>query len=76
MKWHYSRTFRKSKHLIELYQTSLKENRKDVETNFVFRYDDIDDGPIYITHSNVQDFFENLEGRIKHLIGYISGPNI
>ncbi|XP_070055925.1 uncharacterized protein [Nicotiana tomentosiformis] len=35
-KGHWSRTFRMLKHLVELYQASLKKTEKNVEANFIF----------------------------------------
>ena len=35
MRGHWSRTCRMPKHLVDLYQASQKEKRKNVETNFV-----------------------------------------
>ena len=52
-------------HLVKLYQTSLKEKSKEkIEANLI----DGDD-PVDITHLDVLDFFEDLNGKIDHLIG-------
>ncbi|XP_017974461.1 PREDICTED: uncharacterized protein LOC108661545 [Theobroma cacao] len=64
MKGHWSRTCRTPKHLVELYQASLKDKGKNIETNFVE-----DDRQVDITHLDVTDFFAHPEGRIDHLIG-------
>ncbi|XP_075515882.1 uncharacterized protein LOC142550691 [Primulina tabacum] len=63
MEGHWSRTCRTTKHLVDLYQKSIKENGK-MEINFV----DNDD-PIDITHLDVSDFFANPDGNIDNLIG-------
>ncbi|XP_073057155.1 uncharacterized protein [Primulina eburnea] len=63
MEGHWSRTCRTAKHLLDLYQKSIKENGK-MEINFV----DNDD-PIDITHLDVSDFFANPDGNIDNLIG-------
>ena len=34
MKGHWSRTYRMSKHLVNLYQTSIKAKGKEIEMNF------------------------------------------
>ncbi|XP_020266651.1 uncharacterized protein LOC109842155 [Asparagus officinalis] len=57
---HWSRTYRMAKHLVDLYQASLKGNGKNTETNFIDQnnvYDDLDD----ITHLDVADFLEQPE---------------
>ena len=35
MKGHWSRTYRMPKHLVDLYQASLNDKEKSIETNFV-----------------------------------------
>ncbi|XP_060202781.1 uncharacterized protein LOC132631205 [Lycium barbarum] len=58
---HWSRTYRTAKHLVELYQASMKRKEKNPEANFISEnQDDIMD---------VVDFFEHPEGKIDHLIG-------
>ena len=64
MKGHWSRTCRTSKHLVDLYQASLKGKGKAAETNFVEHHN-----PLDITHLDASDFFENVDGEINHLIG-------
>ena len=64
VKGHWSRTCRTPKHLVELYQASLKAKGKEVETNFIDH-----DEPVDITHLDVSDFFEDPNGNIGHLIG-------
>ncbi|KAL0315538.1 UNVERIFIED_CONTAM: hypothetical protein Sradi_5432000 [Sesamum radiatum] len=65
-KGHWSRTCRTPEHLIDLYQESLKNKNKKIETNFV---DDESDGYINMTHLDVADFFADPNGKIDHLIG-------
>ena len=65
MKGHWSRTCYTADHLVKLYQTSLKEKCKEkIETNLIDGNDVVD-----ITHLDVSDFFEDLNGKIDHLIG-------
>lgn len=63
MKGHWSRVCRMPKHLVDLYQESLKKGKK-VETNLVFEDDegdfDFDFGDA--THLDVVDFFTSPEG--------------
>ena len=61
-KGHWARTCRTPKHLVELYQASLQNNEKKVETNFVSK------DARATTHYDVSDFFEDPEGNIGHLI--------
>ncbi|KAL0387494.1 UNVERIFIED_CONTAM: hypothetical protein Sradi_2631200 [Sesamum radiatum] len=58
--------FIRQKHLINLYQESLKNKKKKIETNFV---DDESDDYIDMTHLDVADFFADPNGKIDHLIG-------
>ncbi|KAH0662143.1 hypothetical protein KY284_027074 [Solanum tuberosum] len=62
-KGHWSRTCRTPRHLVELYQASLKEVKNNAETNFIYE-DNVE--PM---HLDVADFFENPKGKIDHLIG-------
>ena len=62
MKGHWSRTCRMPKHVVDLYQTSIKGI--EVEMNFIDS-----DGQVDLTYLNVSDFFENPNGKIDHLIG-------
>ena len=55
MKGYWSRTCCTPKHLVDLYQ---------VEMNFIDS-----DGQVVLTYLDVSDFFENLNGKIEHLIG-------
>lgn len=63
MKGHWTRTCRISKHLVDLYQRSIKGKEK-LETNFVDY-----DGPVDVTHLDVSDFFIDPNGNIDHLVG-------
>ncbi|XP_075092150.1 uncharacterized protein LOC142172436 [Nicotiana tabacum] len=60
-KGHWANICRVPRHLVELYQASLKN--KGPEANFVF------DNDFDITHLDVVDFFERPDGKIDHLIG-------
>ena len=51
------------KHLVELYQESLKKKEKNPEANF------ISENQVDITHLDIADFFAHPEGKIDHLIG-------
>ena len=62
MKGHWSRIYRMLKHLVDLYQASIKG--KKVEMNFIDS-----DGQADLTHLDVSDFFENPNEKIDHLIG-------
>ncbi|KAL0424484.1 UNVERIFIED_CONTAM: hypothetical protein Sradi_0983200 [Sesamum radiatum] len=64
-KGHWSRTCRTLKHLVDLYQKSLKNKNKKIETNFV---DDESDGYIDMTHLDVADYFADPNEKIDHLI--------
>ena len=64
MKGHWVRTCRTPKHLADLYQASLKEKEKGVETNFVNHNDQID-----TTQLDISDFLENLEESYKNMFG-------
>ncbi|XP_015064597.1 uncharacterized protein LOC107009774 [Solanum pennellii] len=59
---HYARDCRTPKHLVELYQESLKKKEKNSEVNFV------SENQVDITHLDVEDFFAHPEGKINHLI--------
>ncbi|XP_070017701.1 uncharacterized protein [Nicotiana sylvestris] len=58
---HWTNICRVPRHLVELYQASLKN--KGPEANF------ISDNDFDITHLDVADFFERPDGKIDHLIG-------
>ncbi|PIN02180.1 hypothetical protein CDL12_25310 [Handroanthus impetiginosus] len=70
-KRHWSCICRTPKHLVELYQASLKKKSKSVEVNFTNSINDFDNdaNDIDIAHLDVVDFFEDPEGKIDHLIG-------
>ena len=63
MKGHWFRVCRMPKHLVDLYQESLKKG-ENIETNLVFENDegdfDFDFGDT--THLDVADFFTSPEG--------------
>ena len=61
MKGHWSRTCRTPKHLVDLYQASLNDKGKSVETNFV--QGDFNYGKVDMTHLDVADFLPP-KGRI------------
>ncbi|KAK9665885.1 hypothetical protein RND81_14G143000 [Saponaria officinalis] len=61
-KGHWSRVCRTPKHLVDLYLQSVKQKRKNVETNMVIEdgEGDFDSGDA--THLEVADFFPSQEG--------------
>ncbi|KAM3376100.1 hypothetical protein P3S68_014814 [Capsicum galapagoense] len=62
-KGHYSRDCRALKHLVDLYQASLKKKKRNPEANFLSKNN------VDITCLDVADFFEHPERKIDHLIG-------
>ncbi|XP_024628732.1 uncharacterized protein [Medicago truncatula] len=70
---HWSRTCRTPKHLVDLYQQSLKNKGKKVETHYAYNDGDDADYDIYgdldTTPLDIGDFFEDPNGKIDHLIG-------
>ena len=76
MKDHWSRTYRTTKHFVDLYQVSMKRKDKQIETNFIDGKDTMDpddhffddDGAVPLKHFDVYDFFEDQSGKIDHLI--------
>ena len=62
-KGHYSRDCHALKHLVDLYQASLKKKERNPEANF------LSENNVDITCLDVADFFEHPEGKIDHLIG-------
>ena len=64
MKGHWERTCRTAKHLVELYQASLKGKGKVVETNLIEHPNQINS-----TYLDCSDFFADPSGNIEHLIG-------
>ena len=64
MKGHWSHACRTLKHLVDLYQASIKAKGKEVEMNFINS-----DVLVDLTHLDVPDFFENPKRKIDHLIG-------
>ena len=61
MKGHWLRTFRTPKHLVDLYQASIKAKGKEIEMNFT-DYDGLD-----LTYYDI-DFFGGLSEKIEHLV--------
>ncbi|KAK1407624.1 hypothetical protein QVD17_39244 [Tagetes erecta] len=60
-KYHWARTCRTPKHLVELYQQSIKGKGKGIETNFTYEIDNVDISDGYndlndTTHMDVSDF--------------------
>ena len=45
------------------YQVSLQEANNQIDDNFIDN-----DGVILLTHFDISDFFEDLSGKIDHLI--------
>ena len=76
MEGHWSRTCRTPKHLVDLYQASIKEKEKGIETNFA-NHNDPEDSMNYLhfpngvdmTHFDVSDFFKDVDGKFDNLIG-------
>ncbi|KAM3301124.1 hypothetical protein P3S67_015625 [Capsicum chacoense] len=62
-KGHYSRDCRALKHLVDLYQASLKKKERNSEASF------LSENNVDITCLDVADFFKHPEGKINHLIG-------
>ncbi|KAM3356034.1 hypothetical protein P3S68_022748 [Capsicum galapagoense] len=60
---HYSRDRRAHKHLIDLYQASLKKKERNPEANF------LSENNVDNTCLDVADFYEYPKGKIDHLIG-------
>ncbi|XP_057250111.1 uncharacterized protein LOC130591190 [Beta vulgaris subsp. vulgaris] len=61
-KGHWSRTCRTPKHLVDLYQQSLKQKGKKVETNLVYEDGEGDFDCGNTTHLEVANFFTTPEG--------------
>ena len=76
MKGHWLRTYRTVKHLVDLYQVSIKGKGKQIDTNFIDGQDTTDCNANFIdgndamplTHLDVSNFFEDSSGKIDHLI--------
>ena len=66
MKGHWSRTCQTAKHLVDLYQASMKGKDKKIETNFIDGKDTMDpddpffddDGAVPLKHFDVSDFLK------------------
>ena len=65
---HWSRVCRTPKHLVDLFQNSLKQ--KNAEANFANSDDNSEgyDGPVDVTHLDVSDFYAHPEEKIDHLV--------
>ncbi|KAI3467739.1 hypothetical protein Pfo_024402 [Paulownia fortunei] len=61
---HWRRICHTSKHFVDLYQASLKEKGKGVETNIIEHYT-----PMDFMQLDVVDFFENPNGNFENLNG-------
>jgi len=76
MEGHWSRTCRTPKHLVDLYQASIKEKEKGIEMNFA-NHSNPADSPFFLdtlkgegsTHLDVSEFFEDSNGKTNLLIG-------
>ncbi|XP_075645728.1 uncharacterized protein LOC142616852 [Castanea sativa] len=76
IKGHWSRTCRTPKHLVNLYQASLKDKGKGVEVNLAdlsdledpMKYLDISSEP-NVTHLEASNFFEDIDREVENLIG-------
>ena len=61
MIWHWSRTCRTPKHLVDLYQASIKEQGKEIEMNFTDR------NKLDLTYYD-SDFFGGPSEKIDYLL--------
>jgi len=76
MKGHWSCTCRTPKHLVDLYQASIKKKEKWIEMNFA-NHSNLIDSQFFLdslngegnTHLNVSDFFEDPNRKTDLLIG-------
>jgi hypothetical protein len=76
MKGHWSCTCRTPKHLVDLYQASIKKKEKGIEMNFA-NHSNLIDSQFFLdslngegnTHLNVSDFFEDPNRKTDLLIG-------
>ncbi|GAV60277.1 hypothetical protein CFOL_v3_03808, partial [Cephalotus follicularis] len=67
---HWYRACRTSKHWVDLYQASLKEKDKRIETNFIGHCDPLkttqsDVGSMGITHLDIADFVTDLNEKMN-----------
>ena len=73
-KGHWSRVCRTPKHLVDLYQKSLKNKNQNkgkeskFESNFADIDGDFDFDNMKGTHLEIEDFFDDANGNIGHLI--------
>ncbi|GAV72133.1 hypothetical protein CFOL_v3_15622 [Cephalotus follicularis] len=73
MKGHWYRACRTAKHLVDLYQTSLKEKDKQIETNFIGHCDPLETTQsnfvsMGTTHLDIADFLTNPNGKMDQVI--------
>ncbi|GAV91976.1 hypothetical protein CFOL_v3_35360 [Cephalotus follicularis] len=73
MEGHWYRACRTAKHWVDLYQASLKENDKRIETNFIGHCDPLetmqsDFGSIGITHLDIADFVSDPKEKMNQVI--------
>ncbi|GAV56767.1 hypothetical protein CFOL_v3_00309, partial [Cephalotus follicularis] len=70
---HWYRACRTAKHWVDLYQASLKENDKRIETNFIGHCDPLettqsDFGSMGITHLDIVDFVTDSHEKMNQVI--------
>ena len=53
---HWSKTCRTAKHLVELYQQSIKDKAKEIETNFTYEVANVDKDHNDATNLDYDDF--------------------
>ncbi|XP_065635567.1 uncharacterized protein LOC136070105 [Quercus suber] len=79
MKGHWSHTCCTPKHLVDLYQASLKEKRKGIEVNLAEPDNPKDpmsylsnSNEVNITHLEASDFFEDIDREVEDMIGNLN----
>jgi len=66
MKGHWSHTCHMAKHLVDLYQSSLKGKEKNIEIHFSHPQQGNDDiYPLDITHLDVANYFEQTYKKVN-----------
>ncbi|GAV60244.1 hypothetical protein CFOL_v3_03775, partial [Cephalotus follicularis] len=70
---HWYRTFHTTKHWIDLYQASLKEKSKQIETNFISHCDHLETTQsdfisMGTTHLDITDFVTDPNGKMNQVI--------
>jgi hypothetical protein len=76
VKGHWLRTCHTPKHLVDVYQASIKEKEREIEMNFTSHSNPID-SPFFLdtlnregnTYLDISDFFEDFNGKTNLLIG-------